>query len=437
MLRFLFAALLVLALSCPARADTTVTTDAVSAEQALLGAPQDLRPFAETLGPDTLLLSPQEQAIRNARSDALFFGPWQLSRPTVSAKSFRESLLKKARGFHLDTPWTQPEWNALHRLANAAGYPAPQGPAIITRHTDMRAMPTGRPLLLEATPAPAMDFFDFFQHASLPLGTPVYISHASTDAQWLYVEYPLLSGWVRAADVARVAREFIRAYATGSYGVVVQDKLALTSETGDTVGCAHMGSVFPLQADGRIVVPRRNPDGTARMEALLPAKETVLPKPLPLTPGNLARLGNRMLGQPYRWGGSDQMRDCSLATRDLFLPFGLWLPRNSRSQVNTGTYKKLAHLSPQARKAAVLRDGKPFMTLLGFPGHVGLYVGALNGEPIMLHNILGLRTSNADEFFRHIIGKCNLSTLEVGKDNPRIQLSESLLERLQSMRHLQ
>lgn len=49
-------------------------------------------------------------------------------------------------------------------------------------------------------------------------------------------------------------------------------------------------------------------------------------KPIPLTARAAAEIGNRMMGQPYGWGGYLFNRDCSLAMRDLFVPFGVWLP---------------------------------------------------------------------------------------------------------------
>lgn len=430
------AALLGVVLVSAAASGMVMAASAVSNEQHTLGAPQDVLHFAMQAGMDTALLPPEEQNRRDTRANQLFLGPWQQSRPSVKTKQFTENLLKKARGYHMETPWNQTKWNALLTAANVSGYPSPLGPAIVTRHTDLRAMPTANPLYLEPTAQAAMDFFDFFQHASLPLGTPVYVSHASVDKNWLYVEYPLLSGWVRASDVALVSKSFCKAYAHGNCAVAVQDAVSLSFDSGQPAGTTHVGSVFPLAKEhDRILVPVRQEDGTARMESLSPPAGTVVPKPLKLTPANLAKIGNAMLGQPYGWGGSGQLRDCSLTTRDLFLPFGLWLPRNSRAQTNSNT-KKLTQLSPEARKAAVLREGKPFMTLLGFSGHVGLYVGTYANEPVMLHNILGLRTNKAEEFYRHIIGKCTLSTLEVGKNDPHMELRETLLERLNSMRHL-
>lgn len=447
---------------------TAPVASASPTERDILGVQQDVLPFARKAGLDTVLLAPDEQAKRDARTNQLFFSPWQQARPSLSPKDFRAHILRKARGYCMDIPWSAEEWKNLTRNTNEAAYPAARGAGIVTRHTDMRSMPTDKPLYMEPTDTPAVEFFDLFQHASLALGTPVYVSHVSADGNWLYVEYPLLTGWVRTADVALVPRAMARAYAKGPYGVVVRDgtrldisleaQLAASADANTPpqvvdaasdsaisavivrpTGLTYIGSVFPYAdaAQDEITIIARNADGSARVEKVRPPKGSVLPKPLPITPAALADLANQMLGQPYGWGGINHYRDCSLAMRDLFLPFGIWLARNSRAQVQVTGYRKLSAMQPAERKAALLRDGIPFMTLLGFPSHVGLYVGQQDGEPIILHTILGLRTHNPDKVFRHLIGKCVVSTLEAGKNQPEVQLRESLLEYLRAMRHIQ
>lgn len=426
-------ALLCALLLCPFRGE------AADDDLTFLRVQQDAAVFAAKVDTHSLLMSPEAQAKSDARCDQLFFGPWQQARPSVKAKQFQQAILQKARGYLWDKAWTAQEWAQVRENTNAARYPSPAGPAIVVRHADMRVMPTSEPLYLAPTPTQQVDFFDFFQHSSLPIGTPVYLSHTSLDGQWLYAEYPLLSGWIRAADVARVTPAFMREYKNGTYAVVVQDRLPLIAAEGrEEAGMGHVGSVFPVvQASPlEILVPVRDKDGTAKTQRIRPREGSVLPKPLPLTAGALARLGNEMLGQTYAWGGSGQGRDCSLAMRDLFLPFGLWLPRNSRGQVRNGSYLNVEKLSPAARHAKILREGKPFMTLLGFPGHVGLYLGEHEGQAVMLHTILGLRTSNEEQMYRHIIGRCIISTLKPGKETPEIQIDESLLERLHGLRVL-
>ena len=410
-------------------------------DQQLLQVPQDLWHFAEKVGPNTLLMDPTLQAQRDIRHTQLFFGPWSNLRPTTSAKRFRHQIIRSPRGFHFEERWTREAWADLVRNIDEQRYPRVQGPSVVVRHTDLRSMPTDKTLYTEPTTSPAVEFFDIFQYSSLPLGTPVYVTHVSQDGLWVYVEYSQLTGWARAADVRPVSREFTRAYQTGRYATVVRDRVMLHTSTGQPLGLTHVGSIFPLapQQQGALTIlaPQVQDDGSVLAVPVQPPAGAAEPKPLPLTPGALARVGNEMLGQIYNWGGGGQKRDCSLATRDLFSPFGIWLPRNSRSQIRAGQYRSVRPLKPQARQEKLLREGTPFLTLMGFPGHIGLYVGKHLGQAIMFHNILGLRTHNAEELNRHIIGRCVLSTLEPGLGIPEIQLDETLLQRLDGIRTIQ
>jgi hypothetical protein len=90
------------------------------------------------------------------------------------------------------------------------------------------------------------------------------------------------------------------------------------------------------------------------------------------------------LGEPYVWGGND----CSSLTQDLFLAFGLHLPRNSAEQAETGTARieLSARDDDDARRSVIVAAGERGIVLLAFPGHVMLYLGTNDaGEPMVLH----------------------------------------------------
>ena len=93
----------------------------------------------------------------------------------------------------------------------------------------------------------------------------------------------------------------------------------------------------------------------------------------------------------------------------------------------------LGDLSPDEKKAIIAGKGVPFLTLLGMPGHVMLYIGTSRGEPLVLHNMWGVRTERKGKEGRFVVGQCVVSTLDLGADLPDHVPGRLLLDRLNRM----
>jgi hypothetical protein len=147
------------------------------------------------------------------------------------------------------------------------------------------------------------------------------------------------------------------------------------------------------------------------------AKEDARPHPLPFTADHVALIGAELLKAPYGWGELYRDRDCSATTRDFFLPFGVWLPRNSREQLKSGPFVSLANL-PNAEKEKIIREqGAPFQTLLYRKGHIMLYAGLHEGKPVALHDTWALRFRQDDGPEEKLyIGRTVITSLEPGKE---------------------
>ncbi|MDD4997876.1 MAG: NlpC/P60 family protein, partial [Syntrophales bacterium] len=138
-------------------------------------------------------------------------------------------------------------------------------------------------------------------------------------------------------------------------------------------------------------------------------------KPLTLTARNMARLARELVGEPYGWGGLAGNRDCSALVRDLFVPFGLWLPRNSSDQAGAGKFIGFQNLAPAEKEALILRWGVPWRTLLWLPGHIMLYIGARDGKPLIFHNFWSVRARDAaGKRSKLIVGRAAITTLRPG-----------------------
>lgn len=399
--------------------------------------PQDLQVYANQDHPEKRLLGPEEQEAFSRRFMDIYFGPWHMKRTSVKKRDVAV-FFNKARGFKSDgSTWTQPEWDALADNADLRNYPARSQSAITLRETDLRELPTrgirsDKNLPLKEYP------FDYFQYALLAPGMPLLVAHATRDGKWFYVECPIASGWVDAADVALVTDEFKRDYATGRYAAIIREKTpvpGIGKKRSD--GFASIGAVFPIahgKSANTILVPVQARNGYADVAEISLSPESAVEQPLKMTPANVAKIGNQMMGQKYGWGGTLGERDCSAMTRDLFTPFGIWLPRNSVAQARRGIVYSLEGLSAAQKKEAIIREGTPFLSLLGMRGHIGLYVGVWHGEPAMFHNAWGVRIArNGDDNERYVIGKTVVTSIEPGKELKELYLPVTFTDRLRSL----
>jgi hypothetical protein len=111
--------------------------------------------------------------------------------------------------------------------------------------------------------------------------------------------------------------------------------------------------------------------------------------------------------------------------RDLFTPFGIWLGRNSSEQGQKGgAFYDLRDKTVAEKEQEILAKGIPFVTLIWLKGHIGLYLGVAPGstEPLLLHNIWGIRTAdNEEKAGREIIGRLVITSLRPGEERPDVR----------------
>ena len=173
------------------------------------------------------------------------------------------------------------------------------------------------------------------------------------------------------------------------------------------------------------------------MAQLAPASLTTadaVPWPLRMTPGNVAKVGNFMIGQPYGWGGMFGDRDCSALTRELLATFGIWLPRNSVSQARTGSIIMIEGMPTETKEDQIMRNGVPFLSLVGMRGHIMLYVGKYNGRPVIFHNVWGVRTvEGSDTDRRFVIGRAVVTSITPGAELKNLYRTTTFADRLRTL----
>jgi hypothetical protein len=197
---------------------------------------------------------------------------------------------------------------------------------------------------------------------------------------------------------------------------------------GKAVAAFKLGTVFPSE-DGALLLPVRGKDGFADAVCWTPEEGAVEPFPVPFTPKNAARAIDGMMGEPYGWGGTSGLRDCSSMTRDYFSLFGIWLPRNSGDQSFAGSRISLKDASAQERNETVIRDGVPFATLIHMPGHIMLYLGPYDGEPAVFHNTWGVAVTGG----RAVVGRAVATGLRLGEEIPGKAADSLLIDRIDAI----
>jgi len=390
---------------------------------------QDPLSYVDRNATDTPLLSAPEQARLNAESDLLYFAPWHRTEPRhtpeLASWGFREYAGNP--GYGKGGRPHPPDW-IRKMAANAHLDDYPQGifPAVTVNRTDFRHLPTREPHSSHPI-GPGKGYpFDNLQESSAPAGLPVLVTLVSRDRKWFLAETSHLLGWVPATNIAAVDPQFMRTWENGRYVTIVRDKTPVR-DAKTVLFRAPLGAVFPKAGEDAertwIWTAARDARGKALLRKAAVAKKTAADKPLPFIPRHVARLSRELAGEPYGWGGLGGKRDCSALIRDLFAPFGLWLPRNSSEQARAGKFTSFRNLSSAEKEALIVREGAPWRTLLWMPGHIMLYIGVHQGKPLIFHNFWSIKTRDADgKKGRVIVGRAAITTLHPGRELQNLDL---------------
>jgi cell wall-associated NlpC family hydrolase len=350
------------------------------------------------------------------------FEPWHSKGPLASTKHpfwAIDWLSENALYGKNLLPLREPQRQSITEQTRPQTYPSLHQPAITLRRCSARALPTDTPVFYNPR-HPGQGFpFDQLQHAVLAANTPVLVTHCSADGAWLFVETAAVYGWVETDAVAGMSDEQIREVEALPLVTVLRDDTGVFDAQNHWLLTARTGTLLPvLQSTAErttVLIAVADAQRQAVLRRATIDSAAVASFPLAFTADNMARIAAPMMGQPYDWGEQFGGRDCSATLRDLFAPFGIWLPRNSSQQAKVGDVIALADLSPEQREQLILEQGIPFATLISLPGHIMLYVGQHDGHAIVLHTLWGLKTTSLfGKEGRWLVGKTILTTLQPG-----------------------
>jgi cell wall-associated NlpC family hydrolase len=319
---------------------------------------------------------------------------------------------------------------------------------MVVRRAALRSFPTTLRVFSEAGDT---DIDRFQETAEFP-GTPVVIAHASADGQWLFVVSPRYAAWTQAQNIAEGSKAAVFGYVDKTPYRVVTGASVRTVFTPEAPAVSQveldMGTRVPLRTDlppdqpvnGQtpyaahiIELPVRHADGSLGFSpALIQKNADTAADYLPLTPRNLITQAFKFLGERYGWGHAYDGRDCSGFVAEVYRAMGVDMPRNtSRQAVSPALAKqvfdKAATHDQRLRAAQALEVGD----LIYIPGHVMLALGQWQGQPWVIHDVLGMSYRRADGTRAHIklnaVSVTPLLPMGYGKDSTFIDHMTSIV----------
>jgi hypothetical protein len=254
--------------------------------------------------------------------------------------------------------------------------------AIAIENLSARALPTNDPYFYSHQYAGQGYPFDMLQMSAIWIGTPLYILVETKDRAWSLVVTPDFIGWVKSSGIARANENFISYWKTAAQthlAAITHTKTSLVAEgVKGYLASAYIGTVLPATKTSlgiQLMVPSADHNRFATINYAEVSTDQAAFMPLAITKHHFAMLMSEMKGRPYGWGNIYFYNDCSAELKNLFAPFGIWLPRHSSNQVSVGKMVDLSTAPADKRLAYLMENGRPYLTLLYIGGHIILYIG--------------------------------------------------------------
>lgn len=350
--------------------------------------------------------------------------------------------LNYAKGRHFDAAgriYNDAVYKSIRTNANEEAFGLISAPAITVKNALLRNIPSDLPIFGDPSEPGEGEPFDYAANSAVSVGYPMLLSHYSRDGAWAFVRNDGVWGWIRSDAIKRISPQQADIYANSKFITILREGAIVYDESGAELFRARTGTILPYDFSGESDL-----GGTLGVQSgfggeilmqfsgkryFVGAEDARL-WPAPLDEQNSKIVAASLLGQKYGWGGYKFLRDCSLMTKDFLANFGLWLPRNSKAQSGRGERFSLAGMSADEKLSFIGKNGVAYKTLLYMPGHVMLYVGQVDGEPAVLHDIWGLHTIGGG---RAVIGRTAITSLTIGSDRADIAEDRLLISRISAM----
>lgn len=323
----------------------------------------------------------------------------------------------------------------LHENANYGKYLTLNKKAVTLNNLNIRALPTDNAVLYDPKKAGEGFPFDYMQNSTISANKPVLVSHYSKNREWVFIESSFAFGWLKSNEIVFLDDKYANLWKNAQQVFLTKDSQAIYSEENDFLFNSRVGMMLALideSHDTYTVLTISSDKTKAYYHKSIISKKIAHKGIMNFNEKNINLVLEEISKSKYGWGGIYNQRDCSSTLRDFFIPFGLWLPRNSSQQALSGKIESVEHMSHEEKLSFIKETAVPFKTLLYKAGHIGLYVGVFNDNVIVYQNVWGIKTKKDLDDGRFVIGKPIFSTLELGNNLKEYDPEGSFLNKLKS-----
>jgi len=362
-----------------------------------------------------------------------YFYPWHINRFSVSYKNATWGNMYAKMDVYSEnlTPISQKWFTSIIDESNFKKFNTLRKKAITINSSHIRVFPTVSKIFYDPQKAGEGFPFDYNENSSIKINTPLFVSHLSKNKLWAYIESSVAIGWIKVSDIAYVNKKFRKTFENNNYYISIKDDTNIY-KNGYLLKSVSLGTLFPKAKKGFIIASKDYKNNA--FIRVIDRNRNLKKLGLDFNLENITKISNELIGERYGWGGLLENRDCSLMTKDFYAPFGIFLNRNSGMQKNNGHSIDISKMDNIQKKEFILNNAVPFQTLIYLPGHIMIYVGVKENEPLVFHNVWGVKTidKNGKEG-RSVIGKAVVTTLSFGKELENYSQEHSLLSRIEAI----
>ncbi|MFV8782053.1 NlpC/P60 family protein [Microbulbifer sp. SA54] len=260
---------------------------------------------------------------------------------------------------------------------------------------------------------------DRFQETGVFPGQRLVILHESANGNWWFALNYHYGAWIPKRAVALGDRDAINDWFQHVPRLTVTGAQVRTNFNPEDARTSEvvldMGVSLPLLSAAEVghnvhgqnpyasyivSLPVRGEGGKLEFEPTLIGRgRDVSVGYLPYQPSVILQQAFKFLGERYGWGHDYNGRDCTGFVGEVYKSVGILMPRNSGQQ-GLSDFAPTRRFGPDdhaAREKALteLSVGD----LIYIPGHVMMYIGDVDGEPYVIHDVTGLSYYRDDNTF--------------------------------------